>query len=237
MMVKVILNKKPKNVTIIEGFPGFGLIGTIATEFLMEHLKTEKIGIIHMDEIPAMIAIHQNKVIEPISLHYNQKYNLVLVHAINVGKDMSWKLAEAIEEVASVLSAKEIISLEGVGSPNAEGGRIFYYSTREDAVSTKLSAVAKPLQEGIIVGVTGALLAKSSSVPIIALFAEAKTNLPDSKAAADIITALDAYTGLNIDPKPLLKQAVMFEKKLKGIIEKGQKAQRIEEDKKLSYVG
>src|SRR3989344_329156 len=116
MMMKLILTKKPKNVTIIEGFPGFGLIGTIATEFLLEHLQTEKIGVIEMEEVPAMIAIHQNKVIEPISLHYNKKHNLVLVHAINVGKDLAWKLADLIVELSHTLQAREIISLEGVGS-------------------------------------------------------------------------------------------------------------------------
>ena len=87
MLMKLVLTKKPKNVTIIEGFPGFGLIGTIAIEFLMDHLETEKIGIIEMDEVPAMIAIHQNKVIEPVSLHYNKEHNMVLVHAINIGKN------------------------------------------------------------------------------------------------------------------------------------------------------
>lgn len=234
--MKLILEKKPKNVTIIEGFPGFGLIGTIATEFLMEHLKTEKIGIIEMDEVPAMIAIHQNKVIEPISLHYNKDFNMVLVHAINVGKDLSWKLADIIHEMAEILGAKEIISLEGVGSPNPESGRVFYYSTQNGTMSKKLTGIANPLMEGIIVGVTGALLAKSTKIPILALFAEAHSNLPDSKAAAEIIKALDAYTGLKIDPKPLLKQAQEFEKKLQGIIEKGKDAEEIQDDK-LNYVG
>lgn len=237
MMMKLTLNKKPKNVTIIEGFPGFGLIGTISIEFLMDHLKTEKIGIVEMDEVPAMIAIHQNKVIEPISLHYNQQYNIVLVHAINIGKDMGWKLATVIEELANALSAKEIISLEGVGSPNPESGRIFYYATKDGNVVKKLEDKAKPLIEGVIVGVTGALLAKQMRTPLIALFAEAKSGLPDSKAAAEIIKALDAYTGLKVDPKPLLKQAALFENKLKSIIEKGQKAEDIQQKKKLSYVG
>src|SRR3989344_8032330 len=117
MLMKLVLTKKPKNVTIVEGFPGFGLIGTIAIEFLMDHLETEKIGIVEMDDVPAMIAIHQNKVIEPISIHYNKEYNLVLIHAINIGKDMGWKLAEIVEELTKELTAKEIISLEGVGSP------------------------------------------------------------------------------------------------------------------------
>jgi len=235
--MKLILNKKPKDVTIIEGFPGFGLIGTIATEFLMEHLQTEKIGIIEMEEIPAMIAIHQNKVIEPISIHYNKQYNMVLIHAINIGKDMGWKVAAVIEDLAKALQAKEIISLEGVGSPNPTTGRVFFYSNRNGKVSQKLTAAAQPLMEGIIVGVTGALLAKQISVPIVALFAEAKSNLPDSQAAAEIIKALDAYTGLKVDPKPLLKQAEMFEKKLKSLLQKSQEAEEIHEDKKLSYVG
>ena len=133
MLMKLVLTKKPKNVTIIEGFPGFGLIGTIAIEFLMDHLETEKIGIIEMDEVPAMIAIHQNKVIEPVSLHYNKEYNLVLVHAINIGKNTGWKLSEVVEQLAQELSAKEIVSLEGVGSPNP-GNKIFYYSTQGGAV-------------------------------------------------------------------------------------------------------
>jgi len=235
--MKLVLTKKPKNVTIIEGFPGFGLIGTIATEFLMDHLKTEKIGIVEVSEVPAMIAIHQNKVIEPISIHYNKEYNIVLVHAINVGKDMAWGLAEIIGELARTLSAKQIVSLEGVGSPNpAEGSRVFFYSSENGAISKKLSGIASPLMEGIIVGVTGALLAKNLSTPIVALFAEAKSNLPDSKAAAEIIKALDVYTGLNIDPKPLYKQAEMFEKKLKGIVAKSQEAGELQ-DEKLSYVG
>ena len=235
--MRLILTKKPKNVTIIEGFPGFGLIGTIATEFLLEHLQTEKIGIVEMDEIPAMIAIHQNKVIEPISIHYNKQYNIVLIHAINIGKNMGWKIAGVINELAQTLAAKEIISLEGVGSPNAQGGRVFYYATNNGTVSKKLTGVANPLMEGIIVGVTGALLAKHVKTPVIALFAEARSNLPDSKAAAEIIRALDAYTGLKVDPKPLLKQAVLFEKKLKSIMQKGKKAEEIHEDKHLSYVG
>lgn len=235
--MKLVLTKKPKNVTIIEGFPGFGLIGTIATEFLMEHLDTEKIGIVEMDEIPAMIAIHQNKVIEPISIHYNKEYNMVLIHAINIGKDLGWKVADVVADLAKQLSAKEIISLEGVGSPNPDAGRIFYYATEDGKVSKRLSGVAAPLSEGIIVGVTGALLARNINVPIIALFAEAKSTMPDSKAAAEIIKALDAYAGLKVDPKPLYKQAEMFEKKLQGILQNSKDAEEVQEDKRLSYVG
>ena len=101
--MKLVLNKKPKNVTIIEGFPGFGLIGTIGIEYLLDHLETEKIGFVEVDEVPAMTAIHGGEVIEPISIHYNKRFNVVLIHAINIGKNMGWKLADMINQLYTVL--------------------------------------------------------------------------------------------------------------------------------------
>ena len=114
---------------------------------------------------------------------------------------------------------------------------MFYYATQNGAYSKKLSAIASPLSEGIVVGVTGALLARSLKVPIIAFFAEAQSGLPDSRAAAEIIKALDAYTGLKIDTKPLLQQAKMFEEKLKGITQKAGKAEELQEEKQDNYFG
>ncbi len=240
--MRLVLTKKPKGVRIVEGFPGFGLIGTIATEFLVEHLKCEKIGTIDMDDIPAIIAIHQKKVIEPISIYYHKKLNIVLLHAINIGKELGWKLAEVVQELAQQLRAKEIISLEGVGNPQlaTQGAqamsRVFYY-TSDGKKEKVLAKVALPLEEGIIVGVTGALLARTRKVPITAFFAETGTGLPDSKAAALIIKALDQYTGLDVDYKPLFKQAEEFEKKLRGMMEQAQSAEKLQDEKKLSYVG
>ena len=42
--MEIKISKNIKNPIIISGFPGFGLVGSIATEFLIEHLKTEKDG-------------------------------------------------------------------------------------------------------------------------------------------------------------------------------------------------
>jgi len=61
--------------------------------------------------------------------------------------------------------------------------------------------------------------------------------LPDSKAAAKIIEALDKYIKMDIDYNPLLEQAQKFEEKLKTILQKSQEAQEISDKKKLSYFG
>ncbi|MBI2654052.1 proteasome assembly chaperone family protein [Candidatus Woesearchaeota archaeon] len=236
--MEIKLWKKPKNCAIIEGFPGFGLVGTIASEFLIEHLKTEQIGKILFNDMPAMVAIHDNKLVEPLGVFYNAKYNLVILHAITAATHYEWEMAETVAKLALQLEAKEIVSLEGVGSgEDSEGDRIFYYSNNEKSTKLFEKIGIEALKEGIIIGVTGAVLLRVEKTPISCIFAETHSNLPDSKAAAKIVEALDKYIGMDLDYKPLLEQAEKFEQKLKTIMQKSQEAQEISDKKKLSYFG
>ncbi|MFC1728191.1 proteasome assembly chaperone family protein [Nanoarchaeota archaeon] len=238
--MEIKLLKKPKNPTIIEGFPGFGLIGTVVTEFLLDHLDVESIGTIVSKDIPAMIAIHEGKVVSPIEIFYNKKYNLVILHVVTSVVGLEWDMAQTVIDLAKQLNAKELVSIEGVGSANAIGdSRTFYYSN-VPAKRKKFEQIKiNQLKEGIVMGVTGTLLlkAKTFKQPLSCIFAETRSDLPDSKAAARVVQVLDSYLGLKVDPKPLVKQAEKFEKKIKTIMQKGKEASTLQEKKQLSYVG
>lgn len=237
--MEIKLWKKPKNPTIIEGFPGFGLVGTIATEFLIDHLTTELIGKVILNESPAVVAIHEDHIVEPLGIFYNKKYNLIIIHAVSSSTGIEWKLSDVIKKIAKELNCKEIISLEGVGSSKTtdDSERVFYFSNDPKLKKNLNRLGLNPLKEGIIMGVTGALLLSLEKIPLSCMFAETHTDLPDSKAAARIIKALDKYLGLKINPEPLMHQAEKFEEKLKGLLKKGQQAQEMSDAKRLSYVG
>jgi len=180
--MEIKLKKKPKNPTIIEAFPGFGLVGTIAGEFLLEHLQVEQIGKIIFDDMPAMVAIHENKIVEPLGIFYNKKYNIVILHAITSSTGHEWKIAQTLIKLSEDLNAKEIISLEGVGSGDGDknASRVFYY-TNNEKYSNKFKKIGiSPLKEGIIIGVTGAILLRSEKIPVSCIFSETQTNMPDS---------------------------------------------------------
>src|SRR3989339_568396 len=221
--MEIILKKKPKSVTLIEGFPGFGLVGTIATEFLIDHLETEQIGKIAFEEVPALVAIHDGKVVEPMGIFHSKKYNITLLHAVSATQGFEWELAKRSLRIATELTAKEIISLEGVGSASLPGQeKVFYFaSDRKNAERFKAGGIS-PLTEGIIIGVTGALLLHSDSIPFSCVFAETHANMPDSKSAAAVIEVLDKYLDLKVNTKPLLERAVKFEEKLRDIMLKSQ---------------
>ena len=239
-IVEVTLSQKPKNPIVIEGFPGFGLVGTIASEFLTSHLECEQIGAHHFEDLPATIAIHGGKVIEPVTISYNKKFNIVIIHSISGVAGIEWQAADVVLEVCKQLDAKQLVSLEGVGSAtemeDTTQSRVFYYADDKATASQLEKIGVKQLEEGIIMGVTSALLLKKH-LPCTCLFAETASTLPDSKAAARVIEVLDKWLELGIDYKPLLKQAEKFEKKIKSLIEQSAQAKEIGEKKTLSYVG
>ena len=233
----VVFTKKPKNVTVIEGFPGIGLVGTISTGFLVDHLKCEKIGSHFFDDVAPQLAIHQNKLIDPVTIYYNKEYNLAIIHSITAPVTIEWKAADMVLDVCKQLDAKEIITIEGVGS-QTNSPKSFYY-TQNSAVKAKFEKnKIPPIGEGIIIGVTAGLLQRNPNIPLTCVFAETVSKLPDSKAAAKIIETLDKYLNLKVDYKPLLKQAEAFEQKLRALVEHVQRTREIQEDKhQLDYLG
>jgi uncharacterized protein len=238
---QVILTKKLKGATVIEGFPGIGLVGTIATGFLIDHLKCEQIGSYFFENptTPSMIAIHECKLVDPIGIFYNKKHNVVIIHAITSAAGQEWQAADLILDVCRQVGAKELITIEGVGStdqvPSKESGA--FYFTKDKQSAKKLESKGHHcLTEGIIVGSTAAILLKSS-LKTTCMFAETHSKMPDSKAASKIIELIDNYLGLNVDYKPLLKQAEEFEKKLNTIVTQGQKVQDLRQKKKFDYIG
>ncbi len=233
--------KKPKGVRVLQGFPGFGLVATIATGFLIDHLKCEQIGRYWFEDLPPSLAIHNCKAVDPISVYYNKKYNIVIVHSISPAQHIEWKAADLVLDVCKQLDAKEIITAEGVGSTEGEEetSRGFFYAENA-AHRKKFEKIGIDcLGEGIIVGVTAALLLKADQlkIDVCSLFAETHSKLPDSKAAAKIIEIVDQYLGLNVDYKPLLKQAEEFEERLKSMLEQQSQAKQLKQKKQISYVG
>ncbi len=237
--MKLTLKKKPKNPILIEGFPGFGLIGTIATEYLIDHLDCELIGRYWFEDLPATVAIHEEKMVNPVGIFYNKKNNIVIIHSIAGATGVEWKAADFVFGVAKALRVKEIISLEGVGATIlSEKSSVFYHTNKEKTKKKIEKMGIKPLKEGIIMGITSALMVIiKEKIPMTCFFAETHTSLPDSKAAAKVIEVLDKYLGLNVDYKPLLKQAEKFEDKLRKLMERGVTAKKQKDRKSLSYVG
>jgi len=224
--MRIELTEKPKNPIILEGFPGFGFVATIATKYLLEHLKFKPIGRIWSKDLTPLAIIHNQTVIQPLEIFYNKEYNLVLVQALAGVAELEWEVADVLVSLYKKLGAKEIISIEGIGSPIEREKPEAYYYTNVDAKKEQLEKIGlNPLKEGIILGVSGALmLSLPKEIKATFIFAETHSKLPDSRAAAKIIEMLDKYLGLKVEYKPLIKEATKFEETLRKLLEQTQEA-------------
>ncbi len=228
-------SKVKKNPVIIEGFPGLGLVSTIATEFIIDHLNAKQIGKITGKEVPAIAAIHKGQVIEPFGIFYAEKENILILRGIfPVRGGVETDLTAAIGELAKTLHADEIISLEGLNASITKEPKAFYFSKNKNTETKFKSIKVGKMDEGIVLGLTAILLTKMPQTTFI--FAETQSEMPDSRAAAKIIEVLDKYLGLDIDYKPLLKKAEQLENQVKDMLIKSMNAVKNKEQKE-SYVG
>ncbi len=231
MHIKVFGKIKP-NATIICGFPSFGLIGTISTEFLINHLGAVEVAVFHYEEIPPTLAIHQGKIVKPMAVYYDKSHNIVLINIMVSTKGVEWKIADCMAKFAKEINAKRILNLEGVaGGPEQKGNIKLYYVGDHKFAEFGV----EHLKESILLGVVAGLLQRVNNVSCI--FASTESKLPDSKASAKIIEVVDKYLNLNVDYKPLLKQAELFQDKLQKIVERSNEAIESVKKKDLSYVG
>ena len=234
-MMKYILTEKPKKPTIIQGLPSFGLVSTITIKYLLDHLETKEIGYIESENLLPLTAIHKGKIVNPITLYYNKKHNIILVQAITELTGAEWQLAETMVALGKELKAKEFLIIEAMPPHDKDKINIYGYST-----SKKMKNLM-PLQEGIVMGATAALLLKSKETPVSCIFAEAHSQLPDSEAAAKVVDAINAYLGMKVDYKPLLEAAKKFEMNLKQVIDRTRQNMAVQPTQQkrdtTSYIG
>lgn len=235
--MEIKLTKKPKGPIVIEGFPGIGLIGTIATEFLIKHLNAKPIGFIWSEELLPIAAIHDSKIVQPLEVYYSEKENIVILHALSDVRGLEWKISSAVKDLCKQLNAKEVISIEGIMSRQMTNNT-FYLTSDPKKKKVFDNLKINPLKEGIIIGVTAALMLKDSTVNTTGIFVETHSNMPDSKSAAKVIEVLDGYLNLKVDFKPLLVAAEDFEKKLKELIEQTKQTVEHKKDARtIDYMG
>lgn len=235
--MEIILDESPQGVTIIQGFPGFGMVGSISTEFLIDHMKMRRIGHVHAKELEPLVAVHNGVVLPPVGIYYSQDNNVVVLNFITKGAGHEWDFAKLVKSISEKLSAKEIIAVEGVASQVAlEDKKLFVLSSDSQSLQKLEEKGFSVLQNGIVMGVSAAMFLDKPTCPMVAFFALTSSTLPDSNASAEIIKGIDSYLGLSVDYNPLYQQAQVFEEKIKTILSQSKQAVEDTEKSMINYV-
>ena len=204
--------------TLIEGFPGMGLVGTIAAKYIVDKTDFDYIGYIDSNAFMPIIRIHDGMPVRPARIYANRKRKLVILISEQVIPKQYASLA-AKNTVAWIKSKgiTDVISLSGVHA-SGEGPRnemIYGIASNEKSKSLIRKYNLKEITEGITTGVTALMLLemKNSKINAISILGDVQMSA-DYKDAAEVLRKLNAIIALNINVEPLLKEAKQIEKQL-----------------------
>ena len=214
-----------KDGTVIVGHPSVGMISSIAISYLVDKLDLDQIAALDSEYFPPISLIFNNKPKCPARIYAREDIKIAAIVSEFVPSPLVVRpLARKILEWTKENKCKRIITLEGLVT-NEDGEIEIYYVNSLDEGTKKMKNMgisAKPLNLGMITGVSAILLneGRRENVDVISLLGEARPNIPDSEAAAKLISVIDEMLPeIKIDVAPLLEDARMLEERMKKLKE------------------
>ncbi len=230
-MINTIIFEKHnfKGYTLVDGFPGYGLVGTIAANYLVDKLKMDFIGYIESKHFPPVSAIHDGKPMPPLRIYKSDKHKLVVfISEFMFPKQLVYTMADTMYEWCEKNKIKRIVSMGGI-SIRGKQDEVFGLSSDAKELRVLGDSGVIPIKEGATTGINALLLIKSSmhgKIPVVSLLAESKPDFVDPLGAALVLTALSDYLNVIVDTKELIKEASIIEDKLKEAMTSAQTAEK-----------
>ncbi|AJF60207.1 MAG: hypothetical protein QT03_C0001G0712 [archaeon GW2011_AR10] len=210
--------KNLKGYTIIEGFPGMGLVGTIAAKYMVEKVKFRLYGYIDSDIFMPIIRVHKGLLVRPARIYVHEEKKLVvLISEQAIPKLYTNRLAKEVVKWIQNKGITELISLSGIHAYSEAPGQPIIYgiAANEESVDMLKKFNLELIQDGITTGITAMILMelKRTNIKGISILGNVKI-AADYQAAAEVLKKLNELLSLKIDVKPLLNEAKEVEREL-----------------------
>ena len=217
---------------VISSFPSAGLAATVAAHYIVQSLSLPRIGLVDSPD-GSPIAIIQSGRVQPAVRIHGRKDLAVVLSELPVAPSAGPEIARMILVGAERRRARLVVGLEGVfphpmseeAPESTEEHMWAAVSKPDEALAAQLkSAQARLLEDGVIGGVSGALLVEGirSKIPVSVLLVSARQSqegFPDHRAGAALIETLDRLLpALRIDTGPLRTQAEAIERALRAAL-------------------
>ncbi|WP_137288222.1 proteasome assembly chaperone family protein [Natronorubrum halophilum] len=207
-----------ENPTLVEGFPGVGLVGKIATDHLVEQLEMRYYASVHCDGLPR-VGVYRGgdrTVRPPVRIYVSEEHDLLALQSdAPIGSD-------AVENVAGCVTNWIVdadatpLYLSGLPAEREEKPTLYGVATGDAADALDRHDIALPPEDGVITGPTGALLNRAAQLDYgsLAVVVECSPQFPDPEAASVLLEeAIAPIADLSVDTSDLLERATEIKEK------------------------
>lgn len=223
-MIEIKLNKSYnlKGYTLIEGFPGAGLVGPMANSYIIEKLKMEYIGYIESDSFPPIAAVHDSIPMFPVRIYKDDQYKIVVVISeFTIPSEVIYQLSNELINFIRKEGIAQVISIGGMPTQKPTGTAFGIASNRDMAKKLKDVGISS-IGEGVVAGVSALILANSIQFdfPVIDILVQVDPMMMDPKYAIFAITNLKKLIKIDINTEELEKESKLVEAKVREILKK-----------------
>lgn len=251
--IKELAEVKLRNPVLIEGLPGLGLVGKIATRYLIKHLKAERFAHLYSPHFPYFVLVNKKGSVRLLrgTFHFwknqNRENDLIFFTGDSQAQTIEgqYEISDCILGFAKKHSVKMIVTVGGYRMEVKDKPKVIVAATNPELLNRALQAKAVVSSMGSpIVGTAGLILglAPFQKIDALCLLGETRGYLPDPKAANSVLEVLQALFGFDVDLTDLGDEILKAKKMVKRLqkIEEKRVLQveeiRKEEDKKMTYI-
>jgi uncharacterized protein len=232
-----IFSKPLKNEgsSVLMGFPGSGLVGSIALQYMVDQLEFEQIGSMNSKYFPPLAMMTKGVINVPVRF-YERDSITAIVADIPIHPMICYEVANGIMDWLMPFKLKEVVTIAGIITNEPEK-RVFGVATTDDALP-RIQDATQILPIGSISGIASSILTECKIRNIVAYGLLGETiNAPDPRASAATIDVLNKMYSLGLDTKPLLDQAEEIESAMHKLAEQVQTAESMPKKDQLPMYG
>jgi uncharacterized protein len=212
------------DLVVLLGFPGSGLVGSIALSHMIDELDFEHIGNVTSKYFPPLAMMVDGIVNAPMRIYQKDRF-ILIISDVPIHPMICYEVGDGILEWLSAFPVHEVVIVAGIVTNGVEK-RVFGVATDKTGLDM-ISDKTEILPMGSISGIAGAILttSKVNGVQAIGLLGES-VNAPDPRAAASVMAVLNKMYGIDVSIDPLIEQATEIEASLQEMAEQVELAEQ-----------
>jgi len=256
-MEKTIIKEKMKpelkEPVLIEGLPGLGMVGRIATRYLIKQLKAKKLAELYSPHFPYYVLVNKKGSVRLLRGEFyfwkneTGENDLILLTGDHQAQTIEgqYDVASCILDFAEKYGVKTAVTIGGYRKEAEETPKVVAVSTNPKLLKKafQAEAVASPAGNPIV-GTAGLLLglARFRNIDALCLLGETCGYLLDPKAAKSVLRVLQKILTLKVNLSGLegeIKKSNEIVEKMREIEERReaytQKIRQMEEER-ITYI-
>ncbi|MFC6872804.1 proteasome assembly chaperone family protein [Halobellus marinus] len=199
--------------SMVEGFPGVGLVGKIAADHLVGEFEMTHYGNVYCDSLPQVAVYRENdpELQPPVRVYADEGRDLLVLQSdVPVGPDAAAELGDCLSGWFDEHDVTPVY-LSGIPREKEEGPPALYglgVAGGTDRIAEE--GITAPSETGLVSGPTGVLLsdAVETGRTAIGLIVESDPRFPDPEAARVLIkNGIEPLVGIEVPVDDLVDRA------------------------------